>query len=76
MEYLLDKGVLTNTNFKPLHLLTFYKNYYDSLGINVNCPVAEEEWGRLVVLPLYPGMTREELDKIIKLVLEYKNESN
>ncbi|MCK4521216.1 MAG: DegT/DnrJ/EryC1/StrS family aminotransferase [Nanoarchaeota archaeon] len=76
MEYLLKKGIQTTTNFKPLHLFSFYKDYYQKNGITVKCPVAEEEWKKVVVLPLYPTMTDEEFNKIVESVKNYKNEDN
>lgn len=76
MDYLLKNGVLTNTSFKPLHLFTYYKEYYQSRGIKITCPVAEEEWNKLVVLPLFPDMTDEEVNTVINLVKNYKDENN
>ncbi len=76
MSYLLKNEILTNTSFKPLHLFSFYKNYYEKNKILVECPISEEEWKKLVVLPLYPEMTEEEFDKIIEVVKNYKNENN
>lgn len=76
MHHLLKNGILTNTNFKPLHLFSFYEKYYKKQGITVNCPIAEEEWKKLVVLPLYPDMNNEEFNKIVNTVKNYKNENN
>ncbi len=74
MDYLHKKGILTNTNFKPLHLFTFYQNYYHKNNINVNCPVAEEEWKKIVILPLFPDMKKEEISTIVNAVKEYKSQ--
>jgi perosamine synthetase len=41
MEHLLKNGVLSNTNFKPLQLFTYYQDYYQKNNIAVKCPVAE-----------------------------------
>jgi perosamine synthetase len=72
MQYLLDNEVLANTSFKPLHLFSFYKDYYEKQGIKVECPVAEQEWNKLVVLPLYPDMSDEEINKVIEVVKNFK----
>lgn len=72
MRHLLDKGVLANTNGKPLHLFSFYKKYYNKNKINVSCPVAEREWNKLFVLPLFPEMKEEEINKVINVVKEFK----
>jgi perosamine synthetase len=72
MEHLYKNGVLANTSFKPLHLMSFYRNYYKTKGISVNCPVAEKEWSKLAVLPLYPDMKDDEIKKVIETVLSFK----
>ena len=74
MEHLLREGVSANTSFKPLHLFTFYREYYQREEIKVECPVAEQEWKKLAVLPLYPDMTIEELSSVIEAVRKFKPE--
>ncbi len=72
MKHLLQKEVSANTSFKPLHLFSFYKDYYTKRGIKVVCPVAEREWEKLFVLPLYPSMSDVEQDKVIRAVKSFK----
>lgn len=74
MEHLLREGISANTSFKPLHLFTFYREYYQREGIKVECPVAEREWKKLAVLPLYPDMNIEELSQVIGAVRKFKPE--
>lgn len=72
LRYMLKRGISANTNFKPLHLFSFYRKFYEKNGIEVSCPVAEREWRKLFVLPLYPDMTHKELNKIIDAVKSFK----
>jgi len=72
MKHLFDNGVFANTSSCPLHLFTYYKKYYEEKGINVNCPIAEREWNKLFVIPLFPDMTPEEIDKVISVVKSFK----
>lgn len=76
MQHLIDNDVLANTSFKPLHLFSFYKDYYAKKGIQVNCPVSEREWNKIVVLPLFPEMTDEEINTVINAVKSFKNGSS
>lgn len=72
MKHLFKNGVSANTNGKPLHLLSFYEDYYKERGIKVDCPIAEREWNKLAVLPLFPTMTDEEINKVIDTVKSFK----
>jgi len=74
LEHLLKEGISANTNFKPLHLFTFYNEYYRKNNLRVNCPVAEREWKKIAVLPLYPDMTTEELLTVITAVKKFRPE--
>jgi perosamine synthetase len=75
LKHLLKYQISSNTSFKPLNLFTYYKNYYESKGINPSCPIAEEEWSKLIVLPLFPTLKNKEVSYIIKTVKEYCNDT-
>jgi perosamine synthetase len=72
MRHLYANDVLANTSFKPLHFFSFYKDYYEKQGMIVTCPIAEKEWNKVVVLPLYPTMTEQEQNKVIETVKSFK----
>jgi perosamine synthetase len=72
MKYLFNDGILANTNFKPLHLMSFFNKYYSDKRIVVNCPIAEREWRKIVILPLYPYMKNMDIEKVISTVFKYK----
>lgn len=57
------RGIGTSVHWRPLHLHPFYQQ---QLGYRIeDCPVASRVWPTLVSLPLYPGMTAVEVDRIV-----------
>ena len=66
-----ERGVSTNVHYKPLPLLTAYKN----LGFDINdYPNAYALFKNEVSLPLYSTLTDEEVDYIIDNLLEVLKE--
>jgi len=59
------EGITANIHFTPLHLTTLYKKYINK---EEKFPVSEKVYGSLIRLPMYPGLTKEELDDIVKAV--------
>ena len=65
------RGVSTNVHYKPLPLLTAYKN----LGFNIeDYPNAYNLFKNEISLPLYPSLTDEEVEYIIDSLLEILKE--
>ncbi|MBL7070844.1 MAG: DegT/DnrJ/EryC1/StrS family aminotransferase [Candidatus Omnitrophica bacterium] len=61
-----DIGVAVN--FRPIHLLTYYRQTY---GYKIGAfPASEEIGGGTISLPLYPQLTDEEIEYVIKSVKE------
>ncbi|HJH26238.1 MAG TPA: DegT/DnrJ/EryC1/StrS family aminotransferase [Methanophagales archaeon] len=63
MKYLAGKGIMTKVYFSPVHLTHFYKN---ELGYACELPVTEEISRRVLTLPMYPALTKEEVDYIVE----------
>lgn len=62
-----ERGVSTNVHYKPLPLLTAYKN----LGFDIkDYPKAYDLYKNEVSLPLYSTLTDEEVDYIIENLLD------
>ncbi len=61
MKYLADNGIMTKVYFSPVHLTQFYKN---ELGYACKLPVTEEKSSHVLTLPMYPALTKEEIDFI------------
>jgi len=66
-KYLAEKGIMTKVYFSPVHLTHFYKN---ELGYTCKLPVTEEISKQVLTLPMYPTLTKEEIDYVVE---EIKN---
>ena len=67
-----EKGVACNVHYKPLPMMTAYKN----LGFDIkNYPNAYENFANEITLPLHTKLTDEEVDYVIeqfsRIVKEY-----
>jgi perosamine synthetase len=65
IEYLAANGISAGVHYIPNHLYDMYKPFYRKL------PVAERVWRQLVTLPLFPDLTDNEQDHIIKKVRDF-----
>jgi perosamine synthetase len=62
IEGLKQQGIASSVHWMPLHMQPYYRQ---TMGLAPSdFPVAASLWPRLVTLPLFPGMTREDLDAI------------
>ena len=64
-EYLAERGIMTKVFFHPVHLTSFYRK---KLGYRTKLPVTEEVSKQVLTLPMYPGLTRGEMDYIVDAV--------
>lgn len=63
IEKMAEKGIATNVHYKPLPMLTAYKN----LGFDIkNYPNAYEMFSNEITLPLHTKLTDEEVEYVIK----------
>ena len=71
-EYLRKNNILTQVNYLPVHLFTYYKKHF---GFKKgDYPIAEKYAKECLSLPLFVDMTVKEQDKVIKLVKMYFRE--
>lgn len=52
--YLAERGISTGVHYKPIHL-------YECYGYQPSLPVVEAEWLKLLTLPLFFDLTREQV---------------
>lgn len=64
MDALRAEGIMANVHYSPLHL----NRFYSSLATDDEMPGAMEFFSRLLRLPLYPSLTTEEQDNVVKAV--------
>jgi len=58
------KGIGLSVHYTPLHLLKFYKK---TLGHKMgDFPVAEQVYKEILSLPLYPTITKSQIDYVVK----------
>jgi perosamine synthetase len=58
-------GIGANVHYKPVHLHSYYR---ERLGYGPGlCPVAETAYQRILTLPLYPGLTDTDIERVVDL---------
>ena len=68
MAELRERGVGTQVLYIPVHLQPWYRRTYGFAPGQF--PVAEKFYSRCLSIPLYPGMTDEDVNAVIKAVRE------
>ncbi|MFS1518038.1 UDP-4-amino-4,6-dideoxy-N-acetyl-beta-L-altrosamine transaminase [Bacillus sp. SCS-151] len=64
-EALINENIGVNVHYIPVYL----QPYYQQLGYPPSlCPVAEKFYGDAITLPLFPKMTDEDVESVIKAV--------
>jgi dTDP-4-amino-4,6-dideoxygalactose transaminase len=66
IEELKQAGVGCSVHWRPLHLHPYYQKTFGYRAKDF--PVATAEWKRLISLPIFPGMTDEEIDHVVNTV--------
>lgn len=68
-NYLRKRGIFTQVNYIPVHLLTYYKR---SLGCKMgDFPVAEQYFRECLSLPLYAGLSAGDQGRVIKEIRRF-----
>jgi perosamine synthetase len=68
IEELKHKGIGTSVHFIPLYHHPFYRAKF---GYNAkDFPTSEWVYERIISLPIYPGMTNENVDKVIEAITD------
>ena len=63
---LADADIGTSVHYRPLHMHSFYGKTYGYEPEDY--PVAAEQFDRIVSLPIFPGMTTNEVDTVVRHV--------
>ncbi len=68
VKHLQSKGIGCAIHYKPVHLMTWYReNFVYKEG---DFPIAEEVAKHILSIPIYPDMTDEQVDYVIKTIKE------
>lgn len=68
-KHLTDKGIGTKVFFEPVHLTHFYKEQFKYKGGEL--PMTEKLSEEVLTLPMYPTLTREEMDYMSSRIKEF-----
>lgn len=68
-KYLAEAGIMSKVYYQPVHLKTFYQWKY---GYHAGAlPQTENISRKILTLPIYPGMSGEETDAIIRSISSF-----
>jgi UDP-4-amino-4,6-dideoxy-N-acetyl-beta-L-altrosamine transaminase len=67
-NYLKTKSIFAQVHYIPCHLHPFYQNRGWKKG---DLPIAEKYYEGCLSLPMYPALTDEEQDYVIKCIIDY-----
>lgn len=68
LSFLQEKGIGVAVNFRPVHLMQYYKDKY---GYNLGAfPIAEQIGDRTITIPMYPKLLKEEISYVVNSVIE------
>ncbi|MEL7669217.1 DegT/DnrJ/EryC1/StrS family aminotransferase [Methanobacterium sp.] len=69
IEYMSNKGIMTKVYFSPVHLTHFYQK---KLGYKIgDLPVTEKISNQVLSLPMYPTLTKREMDYIAENIEKF-----
>jgi len=63
IEGLKDLGIGTSVHFIPLHLHPYYRDRWGYAPADL--PIAAREYERVISLPIWPGMTDADVDRVV-----------
>ena len=74
IEEIRRRGVGCSVHWRPLHLHPYYEQSlrWESRHL----PVASRQWTKIISLPLFPGMTAEECNYVVRVVKETCNKGS
>jgi len=68
MEFLAKKGIMTKVYFDPAHKFSLFRKHNYS---NSYLPITEKISSQVLTLPMYPHITKDELDYIVDSIREF-----
>ncbi|QSF43798.1 UDP-4-amino-4,6-dideoxy-N-acetyl-beta-L-altrosamine transaminase [Paenibacillus tianjinensis] len=69
-EALLKENIGVNVHYIPVHLLPYYQELGYKQGL---CPNAEQLYNRIITLPLFQGMSEQDVHDVIRAVNKVLN---
>jgi perosamine synthetase len=72
-NHLAEKGIMAKVYFPPVHHSKFYR---EVLGYRDRLPVTERMAEHVLTLPMYPHLTREEMDYMVDAIAGFSGEGS
>ena len=69
MQYLLDKKIMAKVYFYPVHLTQFYRKEFGYREGHL--PLTEKVASEVLTLPMYPTLTKEEIDYVAQAIEDF-----
>ena len=65
-EWLAENGIESGVHYFPNHLYGLYQEFRETL------PVVEREWLKVLSLPVFVGMTDEDVERVVSVIRRFK----
>ena len=65
--FLKKKRISSGVHYMPIHHFSYYKNH----GYSADVPITDRIWSTLLTLPLYPTLSDEDQDRVIKAIYDF-----
>ncbi len=72
-DYLRSQHIYAQVHYIPVHSFPYYQSLGHKMG---DFPAAEAYYSQCLSLPMYPTLTEEEQDMVIRHVLDFVNQQN
>jgi dTDP-4-amino-4,6-dideoxygalactose transaminase len=73
MEYMKSKGIQTSIHYPPIHRFSAYQGYPRTLEGVLHW--TEEVGDREVTLPLFPGLSEEDIATVVETITDFFQKS-
>ncbi len=70
-DYLREKNIYCQIHYIPVHMMPFYQDLGYELG---DLPLSEEYYSRCISIPMFPGLSDEEVNLVISSIKEFYND--
>ncbi len=73
VQHLAAAGIGTSVHYRPLHMHPLYHEKWGYAPSDM--PVAEEMFSRIISLPLFPGMTSSDVERVVESTASFLNQA-
>ncbi len=74
IEHLTGMDISAGVHYLPLHLQPFFSGLIKKNEIkNADVPVTDEVWKKIITLPVFPGLMKDDLQKVIDAVRTFSS---